>query len=73
MNYFNHNSPSNRAREVFKPFEDTSFDLKKRFRFEFFVGYIIMGVGLSLFGPLYLALSPNHKREIFACFLKNAR
>jgi len=40
------------------------------FGFKFFVGYIIIGVGLGLFGPLDLALSLNRKREFCASLKK---
>jgi len=32
------------------------------------VGDVIMRIGLCLFGPLYLTLEPNLKREIFVYF-----
>jgi len=37
------------------------------------VGNVINGVGLSLFGPLYLTLSPNHKNYIFVSFFEKNR
>jgi len=34
--------------------------------FKFFVSDVTSGVVLGLFGPLHLALDPNHKMEVFA-------
>jgi len=35
------------------------------FGFEFFVGDVILGVGLGFFGLCHLPLGPNRKRESF--------
>ena len=62
---------------MFRPSKDAEIllDLTKKtgnFGSEFFVGYIIIGVGLGLLCPLHLALSPNCKGELPAS-LKNIR
>jgi len=43
------------------------------FEFKVFVGYIIIGVGLGLFGPLHLAMSLKRKRELCASIKKARR
>jgi len=61
----------------FKPSKDAerlALSIEKKlgnFGFEFFVGDVIMKVGLRLFGPLHLAMGPNRKRAF--CFFKKTR
>jgi len=59
---------------VFKPSEDAEsllvsiFKKLGSFGFEFFVGYVLIRVGLGLFGPLHLALRLNRKRKLRVSF-----
>jgi len=70
--YFSHNSPADRTRELFKPSKDAKRYLVSilktlgRFGYTLFVGYVIIGTGLGLLGPLHLALTLNRKRELCA-------
>jgi len=43
------------------------------FGFEFFVGCVIIRVGLGLFGALHLALSLNFKSERFILFKRQLK
>jgi len=57
-----HSSPANWVGELFKHIKDAA---KKLESFGFFVGDIINGIGLSLFGPGYRALGASAKSQLF--------
>jgi len=71
MSWQLHNSPGNCAGELFKPSKDSpSLQVcnEKKFLvldFRFIVSDAISGVVLGLFGPLHLALGPNHWIVVF--------
>jgi len=77
VNIFGYNSPADWDEELFKPSKDVesqwTFDRNKleNRRFEFFVGGVMMRVGLCLFGPLHLAMGPTARGIFF--FLKQTR
>jgi len=70
FDYFSHNSPADRAGDVFKPSKDAErflVSIEKglgSLGFKFFSGYVKTGTGLVLFSPLHLALSLNRKMEL---------
>jgi len=63
-----HKLPVDCARKLFKPSEVLASLLvrnEKKFKFWVFVGNIISGIGLGLFGQGNQALGPNRRIEVF--------